>query len=299
MHTSLPTTAELKDYYARGVNIMALLRACTGSENNRLEAILAAYDLQAGTYIRALDDPGHRERFAAYSGEIAEILASLGGRSLLEAGVGEATTLCAVAPRLHPGRCAGFDIAWSRLAHGRRYAGQRGLRADLFLGDLFRIPLPEGAFDVVYTAHSIEPNHGNEREALLELHRITRRWLALFEPSYELGNDGTRARIEEHGYCRGLPALAQELGMKVVRHQLLRSPMRPNNQTALLLIEKDSRSEPAEGFACPACHTALHSRPGAHFCDRCSLIYPVIADIPCLLPENAILGSQFLDFSPD
>jgi ubiquinone/menaquinone biosynthesis C-methylase UbiE/uncharacterized protein YbaR (Trm112 family) len=300
MADPLPTLRELKELYARDVNIMGLFRALTGSNQNTLDAILVAYDLQAGSYIRALADPIHRQKFDRYAAEIAGVLSGLGHGSILEAGVGEATTLCAVASRMdpRPARIAGFDISWSRIACGRRYAERSGVGDfELFTGDLFHIPAAENSFDIVYTAHSIEPNHGREREALAELYRVTRRWLALFEPTYELGNAETQARIEQHSYCRGLPQIAGELGLRVARHELLRSPMRDNNQTALLLIEKQTDAEPADAsfYACPACREALLRDRGNFFCESCSLIYPVIGGIPCLLPANGILGSKYLE----
>lgn len=295
MADEIPPFQELQELYARKTNIMGLLRERTGSRQNSVEAILIAYDLQAGSYVQALQDPTHHAAFEAYTGEIAGVLRTLGGGPLLEAGVGEATTLCAVAAQLPECQAAGFDISWSRVAYGRRHAETLSVHAHLFTGDLFHIPVSDSAAGIVYTAHSIEPNHGREREALAELARVSRRWIALFEPSYELGNAETRARIEAHGYCRGLPEAAAALGLRVVRHELLQSPINPKNQTALLLLEKPDHTAPVAPsfFACPSCRTPLQSS----FCSACSLIYPVIGGIPCLLPGNGVLGSKYLEFS--
>lgn len=298
MPDELPTLPELKELYARNVNIMGLLRERARSAQNSVEAILVAYDLQAGSYVRALDDPAHRKKFIAYTGEIANVLSELGGNSVLEVGVGEATTLCAVAAQVKPPRCAGFDISWSRVAFGRRHAQQVGVKAELFTGDLFHLPVCDGSFDVVYTAHSIEPNHGREEAALAELARVSRRWIALFEPSFELGSAATRARIEEHGYVRGLPSIAAALGLRIVRHELLRSSLSERNETALLLLEKLVLPPAVAGFlACPFCRRALLPHRGNHFCESCSLIYPVIDGVPCLLPGNGILGSKYLELA--
>jgi len=296
----LPTARELRDLYERKTNIMALLREKTGSDVNPPEAVLISYDLQSGSYTRAWNDPAHRAARERYVGEISEVLAPLGAASLLEAGVGEATTLCSVVDRLpqRPAVVGGFDIAWSRIAWARRHAAECGQAGHLlFTGDLFAIPAADDAFDVVYTAHSLEPNHGREREALLELYRVAKRWLVLFEPSYELGNEATRKRIEEHGYIRGLPAIARDLGWEITEHRLLRDPIRENNQTAVLVIRKSS--EPATGaprLACPSCRVALTTHAGHHFCPECLSVFPVISGIPCLLPGHAVLATKFLDF---
>lgn len=297
MSAEIPTLVELKELYASNTNIMALLRERTGSRQNSVESILLSYDLQAGSYVQAQRDPAHRAVFDRYMAEIAAVLRSLGGGSLLEAGVGEATTLSTIATQVPAPRYAGFDISWSRVAYGRQFATSRGVNAELFTGDLFQIPVCDSAVDIVYTSHSIEPNHGREVEALAELARISRRWVALFEPSYELGSEQTRARIEEHGYCRGLPEAAATLGLRVVRHELIESPLRANNQTALLLLEKEAAAPSEAFFACPACRTPLRAHAGVWFCTPCSLIYPVIQGIPCLVSGNGILGSKFLDFA--
>jgi len=296
----LPTARELRVLYEKKTNIMALLREKTGSTVNPPEAVLISYDLQSGSYTEAWKNPAHRAAREHYVAEIADVLAPLGAESLLEAGVGEATTLCSVVERLprRPATIAGFDLAWSRIAWARRHAVERGQPGHLlFTGDLFAIPAGDAAFDVVYTAHTLEPNHGRERDALLELHRVARRWLVLFEPSYELGNEATRRRIEDHGYIRGLPALARELGWEIIEHRLLLHPIRENNQTAVLVIRKPATA-PANPpcLACPSCRTELLDHHGHHFCPECLSVFPVIDGISCLLPRNAILATKFLDF---
>ena len=71
----------------------------------------------------------------------------------------------------------------------------------LFVGDLFNAPIEDSSFDVVYTSHSLEPNGGFERKALIELHRITRKYLVLFEPIYELGSSKSKVFMEKPRLC--------------------------------------------------------------------------------------------------
>ena len=88
------TPRELKDRYERGENITA------------------------GRYAKALRDESRRRIACAYSEELVRrVRALLRPRSLLEAGVGEATTLRGVLeqfadPDLHS---YGFDLSWSRV----------------------------------------------------------------------------------------------------------------------------------------------------------------------------------------
>lgn len=295
---SVPSARALKTLYEQGVNIMSLFRERSGSSQNSADAALISYDLQSGSYLRALDDPAHRVQLNRYAEKIAEVIRPLGAASILEAGVGEATTLRHVMEKLTPAPTwtGGFDLCWSRIVYAREYVSRsQSIRPTLFTGDLARIPLPDNAVDLVFTSHAIEPNHGREEPILRELLRVSRRWVALFEPSYELGNELTRRRVEEHGYCRGLPGVAEGLGARVVEHRLLGFDWVAHNQTGLVLLEKSGVAL-ASGevrLGCPCCHHALDALRGNHFCPECLTVYPTIDGIPCLLPANGILASKY------
>lgn len=293
----------LREYYQEGRNIMELLRGGAPGPVTDPAAVLAAYDLQAGSYVEAARDPARRPALLAYAAAVAALLEGLGARSFLEAGVGEATTLAHVVGRSGGGpapAAAGLDISWSRLAHGLRYARSEGAGVSLVLGDLFRIPAPDDAFDVVYTSHSIEPNRGREAEALRELHRVARRHVVLLEPASALGGRETRARIERHRYCTGLADHARALGFRIVEHRLFDVCTRPDNETELIVLEKSAAAAPSAalpGFACPACRSRLETARGHRYCRECCLIYPVVDGIPCLLASASILGSSYLEMS--
>jgi uncharacterized protein YbaR (Trm112 family) len=296
---SAVSARQLRELYERNVNIMAWFREMRGEQFNSCEAIRISYDLQSGSYVRALESEEHRCKLELYARAVADVLDALPGSTLLEAGVGEATTLCEVLRRSGKfwSRAAGFDLAWSRIAVARSHAASIDPPPQLFTGNLFHIPVCTASFDIVFTSHAIEPNHGRETEALRELARISRHWVVLCEPSYELGNAATRARVEEHGYCRGLPEAAIQAGLKVVEHRLLDTKWSESNQTGLLILE---RLQPTEGvtasfLACPVCGNCLESLRGNLFCTECLKAYPVLDGIPCLLSENGILASKFTD----
>jgi uncharacterized protein YbaR (Trm112 family) len=305
MENTPPSPRELRELYARGVNIMGTFRSLTSSTQNSTDAILVSYDLQSGSYVQAARDPVLRPKLDRYAAEIAAVLEPLEAASMLEAGVGEATTLCPVLAGMkrRPDVVAGFDLSWSRLAYAKRFVHEfRFEHIRFFTGDLFRIPVVDDAFDLVYTTHAIEPNHGREREILQELYRVARRWLVLFEPSFELGSDATRERIVEHGYCRGLPGLIREFGWEITRHELLGNPLSDNNQTAMVVVRKTdtlSQKATASMFACPLCRAPLQPVRGQFFCSECGRVFPVIEDIPCLLDANGVLASKFLDLPPE
>src|SRR5687768_17674178 len=90
------TMADLRSHFRRGTNILQLLRDAQGSEVDSVEAVLAAYDLQAGTYVQAMKDHKHHSGMMEFASALGRVLDSLGAESFLEAGVGEATTLAHV-----------------------------------------------------------------------------------------------------------------------------------------------------------------------------------------------------------
>jgi SAM-dependent methyltransferase len=292
----------LRGHYKNGRNIMQLLRDAGASLDS--EVVLAAYDLQAGSYVEAMREPDYAARKIEYANAIAKVLNELGGASILEAGVGEATTISHVVPRLipRPNVAAGFDISWSRVAQAKIYARSHA-PLSLVVGDLFAIPAADSSFDVVYTAHSIEPNRGMEKQALKELYRVARRHVVLFEPAATFGSEATKAHIEQHHYCTDLHRHARELGFDVKEHRLFDIFLNEENQTELLVISKNAGSEEQADnirwIACPRCRTPLINHLRQFYCDECLLVYPTIGDIPCLLPTSGVLASNFLSINPD
>lgn len=287
---------KIKELFDSGANVMEYFRSLNNSRNNSIESIKISYDLQAGTYIEVYKT--HREFNALYTGAIAALLESLGNHnSILEAGVGEATTLANVVEKMNvkPEFPCGFDISWSRINYARTFARSKNVTPDwLFTGDLFRVPLRDNSIDVVYTSHSIEPNGGREKEALQELYRIASRYLVLLEPAYELASAEAKARMEHHGYVRGLKATAEELGYKVKEYRLFDHIINPLNPTGLLVIEKEATAQTVQPqFACPITGGVLEKSGDCYFAAESLLAYPIIGGVSCLLPENGILASGF------
>jgi SAM-dependent methyltransferase len=115
----------------------------------------------------------------------------------------------------------GFDLSWSRCAGARARLREESVSADVFVGDLFAIPLADASVDVVYNSHSLEPNGGREREALCELLRVTRHRLVLCECLYELAPEPAQARMRGNGYVRVLEDTLRSLGADVKACRLL------------------------------------------------------------------------------
>ena len=290
--------------YEQGRNISSFLREEARSETNTREIIEIAYDLQAGSYIDNYENKGGAEHKDLYARKIAAKISDLCDKpaSILEAGVGEATTLLGVLRNLPDGvNVYGFDLSWSRIAVGKAWLGNKGFASDINLcvGDLFHIPFVDSSIDVVYTSHSIEPNGRNEKPILRELYRVTRKYLVLLEPAYELVDEKTKQRMDSHGYCKGLPSISKSLGYDVIDHKLFLergeiSASTGINPTAITIIKKEDDSPlPFDIFACPKYKTPLREIKGALFSPEALCIYPVINGIPCLRVEHAILASKY------
>jgi len=288
--------SKIKEIYDQKKNIIRFLKELDQREHNTIEDIMISYDFQAGTYT---DRYYKRIDFLQqYAAKIAQIIDGLGKfDSLLEAGVGEATTLGPLLTHLNhsPTTTYGFDISWSRVKYARKFLESVVHRSsNLFVGDLFNIPLKDSSVDVVYTSHAIEPNGGREKEALAELYRVARKYIVLLEPSYEFADEKARARMVEHGYIRNLQGAAEELGYNIIEHRLFDLSANVLNPTGLMVIEKDE-STYHTGYQCPITKTELINDNNAYFSKEALIAYPTLDSIPCFLPEHAILASKFLD----
>ncbi|MFT5860013.1 MAG: hypothetical protein ACI865_002121 [Flavobacteriaceae bacterium] len=287
---------KVKEIYSRGENIIQYLTDLNGQDENTIEDIIISYDFQSGSYIKALSK--HTKFNQSYCGSIASILNQFSGiESLMEVGVGEATTLSTVVKNMsnRPQNILGFDISWSRLKFAKHFLQDVGLKnVSLFSGNLFEIPLQDNSVDIVYTSHSIEPNGGKERQAIEELFRITKKYLILLEPGYEFADEAGRARMRKLGYVTKLKDTISDLGLNVIEHRLFDHSVNPLNPTSLFIIQKEGNSQNNCELVCPITKTKLRSYNDSLLYSPEGLAYPVIDGIPCLLSENAILATHLL-----
>jgi len=284
--------------YANGQNVMEYARQTESVLGNSPIATLIAYDLQAGSYISGVRaNPEARVRWC---GQLADILNPYITKqsTVLEVGCGEATTLAGVLKRLNssPKHALGFDISWSRCAHGLSWLAENAVSADLFVADIFEIPLEDSSVDVVYTSHSLEPNGGREEAALKELMRVARRAVVLVEPVYELVGSEAQARMREHGYVRNLKKSAEVLGATVSDYRLLDYCGNPLNPSGLVLIDKVAMASSVSSeiqWRCPLTHSALVAHATGFYSPSTGIVYPVLGGVPLLRSSHAVVASSF------
>ncbi len=288
----------IKELYLQHENVIKHLKKLDNRTNNSIEDILISYDFQAGTYIESYKkDPSLNDR---KSKKIANLICELGGcNSLLEVGVGEGTTLGNVLRFLEKKTLKwvyGFDLSWSRIKYGKNFLQEFDIEnVKLFTGDLFCTPIKDNSIDIVYTCHSIEPNGGKEEDALKELYRITRKYLILLEPSYEFANESARKRMLEHGYVTKLYLTAKNLGYNIIEHKLFEVSVNPLNPTGIIIISKNNNLEDINPLCCPITKSDIYKKNNAYFSPESLLAYPIIDEIPCLMPQNAIIATKFLE----
>lgn len=288
---------KIKEIYSKGENIIQYLKSIAGNKLNSIEDILISYDFQAGSYIQGFaKNPDYINN---YCKALASQIDNLGNfDSILEVGVGEATTLNTLIKNLKnkPSNILGFDISWSRLKFAKELLTDFNLNnVNLFTANLFEIPLLDNSIDIVYTSHSIEPNGGREEEALKELYRITKKYLVLLEPSFEFANDEARKRMKLNGYVTELFSSANKLNYKIIEHRLFDFTSNLLNPTGLIIIEKNATETNSLNLVCPISHTELLKYNDSLLYSKESfLAYPIIESIPCLLQENSILATHLM-----
>ncbi|AXH98433.1 class I SAM-dependent methyltransferase [Sporosarcina sp. PTS2304] len=287
----------ISEIYSKNENIISYLKSIDNRKNNSIEDILISYDFQAGSYTEWYkNDPHLRDETVSY---LSEVINKIGEYStILEVGVGEATILGLLIQKLNkkPERSYGFDISWSRIKYAQKFIKELKLEnVNLFTGDLFTAPLKDNSVDIVYTSQAIEPNGGREEEALKELFRITRKYLILLEPAYELADEKAKVRMKEHGYITKLHTTAKKLGYKIIEYRLFEVNYNPLNPVAIMIIEKNSNEMIDDPMCCPITNTNFILSDTAYYSPESMLLYPIVNNIPCLLPQNAIVATKFLE----
>ena len=170
----------------------------------------------------------------------------------------------------------------------------KGVR--LLIADLFCLPFKDDSVDIVFTSHSLEPNGGKEQEALQELYRVSREYLVLLEPAYELtGNETAKERMRQNGYVTNLYQVAVQLGYNILDYRLFGIDHNPLNPTGLMIIKKGKvRKNVAQKLCCPLTRSGIKRFGNVYYSKDSFLAYPIMGGLPCLLPQNAIVATKFL-----
>ncbi len=294
----------LRELFERGENVMEAAAKILGEDANRSELIDFAYDLQAGSYTAlAIQNPQVVEERAKLREDVIRPILSSGYFSdrpvVCEAGSGESTTLVALAHKIRDLRPSflGFDISYSRVHVGRRW-GEENLETtelpQLAVADIGTIPLQDNSVDLVYTNSALEPNLGREDELISELVRVSRKWIVLFEPIYELANPEMQAWMSRHKYVRDLASTTSKYA-DVLDYGLLAEAhliSRPRGFIVAKKIKAENESLPAPtaSWVCPISKHQLTEVAGALVNKTLGVAYPVVDGIPILKKQFTIFA---------
>ncbi|MCK9162401.1 MAG: class I SAM-dependent methyltransferase [Arcobacteraceae bacterium] len=294
------TIKELKNEYLKGNNITEIMRQERSIEHNTAEIIEVAYELQTGSYQKKWAQKELATFYNDFTKEIADtILKMCTPSSIMEAGIGEATTFVKVLKYLNLDnlKAFGFDISWSRVLFAKQLIEKEKLQnVKLCTGNLYDIPFLNDSIDLVYTNHSIEPNGGGEELILKELLRITKKYLILFEPDYENADEESKKRMDSLGYAKGLKKILHNLGCNIIYQGKFKNSINDKNPTQIIVVKKDFiENENKDFFACPRYKTRLikDKKENLYFSDEALSIYPIVKGIPCLRKENAVLTTKY------
>lgn len=294
--------SKIEQIYSRGGNIIKYLKEVEHKFVASAEDIMISYDFQAGTYREAYEKNSEfHEIKEACNRYIANVINSFpcSIESVLEAGVGEAIALVPILTYLKHDEVkwiGGNDISYSRIKIAKEFARDHGVEnINLFVADIFHMPISSDSIDVVYTCHALEPNGGFEHELLNELYRIARKYIVLVEPDFENANSEGKKYMEYHGYVKGLANIARSNGWNVIADEPVPIIANPKNPSRLIVIRKDYQTDGyaiTNKFACPITHEELKMVGNAYYSSKGMLAYPIINDIPCLRKENAVLATK-------
>lgn len=295
---------EIKLAYKNGVNIIDFLKRKADIDYNTEEIIEFSYDLQAGSYVDfAMKNENLVQIFCKECAPIIKKHIS-NCSSIADVGTGELTTLSHVLLELAFNKTVyAFDISWSRLSHGRKFAQSvldKNMLNNLkiFSAEMSAIPIMDSAIDLVLTFHALEPNGGNEKKLLSELFRIAKNKVILFEPSYELNSQEGRNRMDKLGYIRNLPDVIKDLGGELLEVSVIKSAINALNPTTAYVIslKKELISRAQEDhrdvFAYPGTNNRLILDGDHYFSPDHGVSFPIISGIPIFRKKNGILTTS-------
>lgn len=293
---------DLLAVFSRGENVMEAAAEAMGASVNRAEVIDFAYDLQAGSYTAAAaaDPKLVQDRAALRANIILPLLEGGSSRpTILDAGSGESTILVALAQelaKLDP-RFYGIDLSFSRVQIGRKWASDNlPLRPgpELAVADMASIPLATNSVDLVYTNSALEPNSGREDELISELVRVSRDWIVLFEPIYELADPVMRAWMERHKFVRNLISITSKHASVLHSGLLDEGHLNPRPRGFIVARKKESSSSVTVGdqptWRDPVSGELLVPVVGGLFNPSLGIAYPVLDEIPILKRQFAIFA---------
>ena len=268
------------------------------------------YDQISGSYIQD-NYYKDKKRFSVVNGNIMEIssiknmklireeirliLNAYNFNNILEVGVGELTTLedifsfknCEI-------DCYGIDLSLNRLSHGISEFKKKYKKIPYVAkSNAKELPFPDNSFDLVITRHTLEQIPKDYKIAIDEILRVSKKYIILFEPSFELGGFIQKLKMINSDYVRGIPKyLSTKHNLNIHDAYLMKNSANPLNHTACtkIAIKKNinmNNDNKVIPFVCPITKEVLKLQDNFFYAVSSKIAYPIINNIPILDKEHS------------
>lgn len=110
--------------------------------------------------------------------------------------------------------------------------------------------------------------------------------------------------MKKHGYVTNLYQTACELGYHIETYELFHASPEDRNPSGIVVIRKNPVPEDGKDIDCPFACPISKKNMGKYenfigeieyYCPESMLAYPVSQGIPCLLPNNAVVATKYLE----
>lgn len=285
-----------------GENIISVL-----TDNHSIptsaEDEMISYDMRAGVDLEKYNiDPSIRNRVVSKIASYIEYTGITTGK-IVECGSGEGMNLSLLTMKKRMGFswARGFDISWSRNKIAQRFSynhSRRDMDIDFAIGDFFNLPLKDSSIDMLFTMQGIYAMGGREVEILKEFKRVTKEYLVIIEPTYEMADETSKKRMDSLGYVKNIAGAARSIGLEVVRQELLGADQNPLNPAAAIILKKcdtshDNKEYDSESaLCCPITRTTLKKIGQVYYSEESMLSYPIINGVASLLDTSAVVTTK-------
>ena len=223
-----------------------------------LKAVKKKYDNIAGLYVEGLkkkdskfliqfenevlECSGNIRQYYAYC--LSNIIQNLDSKSILEVGAGELTQYFLIKKDLDKKnykieRSCGLDLSLKRLEVGKEFLNLENQEIEIFQGDAQKMPFKDNEFDILYTCHCLEQVPHLLESCLKEMLRVSKKYVVLIEPSYELTNKVTRNHIYKKNYVKITDKVLAKI-LRDLRYKRFKMPIfQYINGAELIIIEKN------------------------------------------------------------
>jgi ubiquinone/menaquinone biosynthesis C-methylase UbiE len=134
---------------------------------------------------------------------------------------------------------SGIDISENRIANGRKYFSDVLSNANLSVSSITeRTPFNDNTFDLVYSMFCLEQIAYDIKPALTEMYRIASRKVLMLEPVFENADFLQKIYLIHSDHTRILLSSINELGLPLVRNEVMSLQCNPSNQSSVLILEK-------------------------------------------------------------